>query len=434
MADGEPVLEELKTEPPVSLFACYGKVYLWNADDVFNLRSKYRIVGSLTGSLPRKPRQNIAFSLPLMLSRDEATLLLDKGYAKIFDVPKNIPTPSSEEVEKFNELRQDSIVKQIEQFQRMQEEKRRELAEVIEEGRRRKREKAVVEEAETMEESKNKLEEERETKDLNDLNQLNVVCNEADNVKGKKERKNEAKRKCKTGTDEQEGMLSKKLKSEEWNDGAFFQHSEDGETRKMEDCRQSNVSYKKSCDISMIKNKETCGTTASLQGTEVNLSSANTEQEAENSFSERTEVSSLSTDSAVNVEELNTYSELRTLIHIPTVMPQRLQFLPPAAWAYPQTDGEKLRYQVFLDLWERGYYLTSGVNFGGDFLAYPGDPMRYHSFYIVIIIPWGKRITPFEIISAGRLGASVKKTSLLCSVNDDTDQIVYTSVKWSGIS
>ena len=67
------------------------------------------------------PRQDIAFSLPLMLSRDEATLLLDKGYAKIFDVPKNIPTPSSEEVEKFNELRQVSIVKQIEQLQRMQD-------------------------------------------------------------------------------------------------------------------------------------------------------------------------------------------------------------------------------------------------------------------------------------------------------------------------
>ena len=146
------------------------------------------------------------------------------------------------------------------------------------------------------------------------------------------------------------------------------------------------------------------------------------------------EVSSLSTDSEVNIKELNTYSELRILFHIPTVMPQRLQFLPTANWTYPQTDGEKLRYRVFLDLWERGYYLTSGVNFGGDFLAYPGDPMRYHSFYIVIIVYRGKRITPFEIISARRLGASVKKTTLLCSLNDDTDQIVYTSVKWSGIS
>ena len=115
-------------------------------------------------------------------------------------------------------------------------------------------------------------------------------------------------------------------------------------------------------------------------------------------------------------------------------MPQRLQFRPPANWTYPQTDGEKLRYRVFLDLWGRGYYLTSGVNFVGDFLAYPGDPMKYHSFYIVIIIPWGRRITPFEMISAGRLGASVKKIALLCSVNEDTDQIVYTSVKWSGIS
>ena len=414
---------------PVSLFACYGKVYVWDADDVFKLRFKHRIVGSLIGSLPRKPRQNSAFSLPLLLSRDEATLLLDKGYAKICDVPKSIPTPSIEEVEKFNELRQSSVVKQIEQFQMMQEEKRRELAEVIEEGRRRKREKAVVEAAETMGESKNERDEERETEEGIDLNQLNVVCNETDNVKGKKKRKKEAKRKCQTGTDEEEGVLAKKVKSEEWNDEAFFQHSENVETGQREDCRQSIVNYN---IISTVENKEeTCGTTAALQGTEVNFTSANAEQEAENSFSEETEVP---TDSEVNVEELNTYSELRTLVHIPTMMPQRLQSLPPANWSYPQTYSEKQHYRVFLDLWEKGYYLTSGVNFGGDFLAYPGNPMRYHSFYIVIIVPWGERITPFEIISAGRLGASVKKTALLCSLNDDTDQIVYTSVKWSGIS
>ena len=38
------------------------------------------------------------------------------------------------------------------------------------------------------------------------------------------------------------------------------------------------------------------------------------------------------------------------------------------------------------------------------------------------------------MISAGRLGATVKKTALICSVNDETDEILYTSIKWSGIS
>ena len=139
-------------------------------------------------------------------------------------------------------------------------------------------------------------------------------------------------------------------------------------------------------------------------------------------------------DSDTSTKGLNSVSDMGILIHIPSVMLQKLPSFPLADWTYPQTSREKLHYQVFVDLWERGYYLTSGVNFGGDFLAYPGDPIRYHSFFIVIIIPWGKKITPFEIISAGRLGASVKKTALLCSVSDETGQVIYTSVKWSGIS
>lgn len=43
------------------------------------------------------------------------------------------------------------------------------------------------------------------------------------------------------------------------------------------------------------------------------------------------------------------------------------------SWTYPQTELEKLKYDVFKDLWERDYYLTSGVNFGGDFLCYAGN-------------------------------------------------------------
>jgi len=33
-----------------------------------------------------------------------------------------------------------------------------------------------------------------------------------------------------------------------------------------------------------------------------------------------------------------------------------------------------------------GFFLTHGGKFGGDYLAYPGDPSRFHSFYIVILL------------------------------------------------
>ena len=42
---------------------------------------------------------------------------------------------------------------------------------------------------------------------------------------------------------------------------------------------------------------------------------------------------------------------------------------------FPATPRESLRARVFLDMWEKGYYLTDGQTFGADFLAYEGDPV-----------------------------------------------------------
>ena len=360
-------------ESPVNLFSRFGKVFVWNAGDALKIRSKYRIVGSLIGSLPRRPRQNHCFSLPLLLSQDETTLLLHKGLARICCTPKSFPAPSKEEVETFNELRHESVVKQIELFQRGREEKRLELAKVIEEGRQRKRKRK-----------------------------------KGDNAG-------------------QEIRAVKRLKSEEVSN------------RKPEDCmeEQEYTQLNVKCDEGSIVTKRDQDTWSGLEVMECYSGTPPTpnckQQETKDSPNDRSDVPNVLINSDINCEETKSFSELGTLIHIPTVMAQRLQSFPSVDWTYPQTESEKLHYRVFLDLWEKGYYLTTGAKFGGDLLAYPGDPMRYHSFYIVIIIPWGKKVTPFEIISAGRLGATVKKTALLCSVSD-TSEVVYTSVKWSGIS
>ena len=412
MADAEAIQVR---ENLISLFACYGKVYAWDVDDVIKMRSQYRIVGSLIGSLPRKPRQNNAFSLPLLLSREETTLLLAKGFARIFYMPRNLPKPSDGLVGKFNELRKESVIKQNEQFKKMQEEKRMELADVIADGKKRKREKLASSSA-------------KKSQDQRNENQFNFTCNESNVFERNDEEKEKSQRKSGEVTvDHEDTNLAKKLKSEESNNESF----EAKETSEKRDLIQSNdyckkirnenvkESFEGSCVKSITKEaNETIPTNANaVQGKLVNETGLQT-----------------TNDSDTSTKGLNSVCDMGIVIHIPTVMPQRLLSFKLADWTYPQTSCEKLRYQVFVDLWEKGYYLTSGVNFGGDFLAYPGDPIRYHSFFIVIIVPWGKKITPFEIISAGRLGASVKKTALLCSVNDETSQVIYTSVKWSGIS
>ena len=43
------------------------------------------------------------------------------------------------------------------------------------------------------------------------------------------------------------------------------------------------------------------------------------------------------------------------------------------------------RHIVFYDLHQQGYTLTSGLKFGCDYLAYPGDPMIFHAQFMVCV-------------------------------------------------
>ncbi len=86
---------------------------------------------------------------------------------------------------------------------------------------------------------------------------------------------------------------------------------------------------------------------------------------------------------------------------------------------------------VFEDLWKKGYYITSGQKFGGDFLVYPGDPLKFHSHYIAVCLEEHQPLTPKFLICHGRLGTNVKKTVLLCSVNDQR-VVNYQSLNWNG--
>lgn len=93
--------------------------------------------------------------------------------------------------------------------------------------------------------------------------------------------------------------------------------------------------------------------------------------------------------------------------------------------------NETLKCKVFKDLWDKGYYITAGEKFGGDFLVYPGDPLRFHSHYIAVCVEEHQLLTPYFFIQKGRLGTSVKKTVLLCSINNDST-ISYQSLNWNG--
>ncbi|PSN33817.1 hypothetical protein C0J52_19369 [Blattella germanica] len=103
----------------------------------------------------------------------------------------------------------------------------------------------------------------------------------------------------------------------------------------------------------------------------------------------------------------------------------------PVEWFYPVTRAEKLRYLTFKDLWEKGHYLTPGQTFGADFLAYPGDPIKFHSQFMVTCIDGNTPLTTTELIALGRMGTSVRKTVVLASLSHDGTSVQYQSLQWN---
>nr|XP_048688595.1 tRNA-splicing endonuclease subunit Sen34 isoform X2 [Caretta caretta] len=105
---------------------------------------------------------------------------------------------------------------------------------------------------------------------------------------------------------------------------------------------------------------------------------------------------------------------------------------PSPDWPHAGCPAHEARYRVFRELWGRGYYLSGGSKFGGDFLVYPGDPLRFHAHYIALCCPQGAPLPLRTLVAAARLGTGVKKTLLLCSPGP-SGALAFTSLQWSGL-
>ncbi|KAI5297479.1 hypothetical protein KEM56_004789, partial [Ascosphaera pollenicola] len=66
-------------------------------------------------------------------------------------------------------------------------------------------------------------------------------------------------------------------------------------------------------------------------------------------------------------------------------------------------------YPLFAHLHSKGYYLSPGLRFGCQYLAYPGDPLRFHSHFLGVHAGWDEEIDLMDLVVGGRLGTGVKK-------------------------
>jgi tRNA-splicing endonuclease subunit Sen34 len=98
-------------------------------------------------------------------------------------------------------------------------------------------------------------------------------------------------------------------------------------------------------------------------------------------------------------------------------------------------------YPLFAHLHSEGYYLSPGLRFGCQYLAYPGDPLRFHSHFLAVSAEWDEEIDLMDIIVGGRLGTGVKKGFLLGgaerkdggSINEAGHNVRTFSIEWAGM-
>ena len=76
---------------------------------------------------------------------------------------------------------------------------------------------------------------------------------------------------------------------------------------------------------------------------------------------------------------------------------------------------------LFAHLNSKGYFITPGLRFGGDYSVYPGDPFRFHAHFMATSYEWEEEITMLDLVASGRLGTAVKKGYLLGGQKPRTD-------------
>jgi len=101
-----------------------------------------------------------------------------------------------------------------------------------------------------------------------------------------------------------------------------------------------------------------------------------------------------------------------------------------AATAVPRPERTQ-GYPLYKHLHENGYFLSPGLRFGCQYMAYPGDPLRFHSHFVVNGLGWDEEIEMRDVVGGGRLGTGVKKAWMVGG-EDEEGKVRTFCVEWGG--
>ncbi len=89
----------------------------------------------------------------------------------------------------------------------------------------------------------------------------------------------------------------------------------------------------------------------------------------------------------------------------------------------------EMLYKVYRDLRSTGLVVRSGLKFGSDFAVYRYGPGIDHAPYLIHVYGENSALDPVEIVRAGRLSHSVRKTFTVAAVGGNPKPR-YIMFKW----
>ncbi|OQO09376.1 hypothetical protein B0A48_04774 [Cryoendolithus antarcticus] len=97
----------------------------------------------------------------------------------------------------------------------------------------------------------------------------------------------------------------------------------------------------------------------------------------------------------------------------PTTSAPLLQSTPPSSDEVLPLPEVPPSYPLYKHLHEKSYFMAPGLRFGCQYMAYPGDPLRFHSHFLCNGMDWDQEFDLLDIVGGGRLGTGVKKGFLI---------------------
>jgi tRNA splicing endonuclease len=94
----------------------------------------------------------------------------------------------------------------------------------------------------------------------------------------------------------------------------------------------------------------------------------------------------------------------------------------------PKPEGVIFRVYEYLN--NAGYWMTPGLRFGCEFTAYPGDPLRYHSHFLVHVEKEGEEVEMLTMVGGGRVATQTRKAWMLAGQVDGDIRVF--SIEWAG--